>query len=34
MEGRMKEEKETTIRGEKRKRKWGSLIYKFLMYGG
>ena len=35
MEGGIKEEKETTVREEKKgKRKWGSLIFKFLAYGG
>jgi len=35
MEGGMKEEKETTIRGDKKgNRKWLSRFLNFLMYGG
>ena len=35
METAIKEEKETTIKEEKKgKRKWGSLIYNFLIMGG
>jgi hypothetical protein len=35
METAVKEQKETTIKDERKgKRKWGSLILNFLMYGG
>ena len=35
MEATISEKKETTIKEEKKGgRKWGSLIYKFLIYGG
>jgi hypothetical protein len=35
MEATVNEKKETTVKeGKKGERKWGSLIYKFLMYGG
>jgi hypothetical protein len=35
METANKEEKEATIKEEKKgKRKWGSLIFNFLVYGG
>jgi len=35
MEATVEEKKETTVQeGKKGGRKWGSLIFKFLMYGG
>lgn len=35
MEATVKEKEETTVQeGKRGGRKWGSLIFKFLMYGG